>query len=108
MSHRHVIVFRSRLRPGVEAEYSARAEEVYGHATRMPGLLSAKDFIAEDGERLAIIEFDSAENLRAWREHAEHVRAQLEGRARFYASYQIQICLMERMSSFDGTTRTQS
>jgi heme-degrading monooxygenase HmoA len=103
---RYVIVFRSRLRPGVEAEYSAKADEMYGIVSAMPGLLSAKDFVADDGERVAIIEFDSAEHLRAWREHPEHLRAQLEGRERWYASYDIQICVVERGSHFDAQTAT--
>jgi antibiotic biosynthesis monooxygenase (ABM) superfamily enzyme len=59
----HVIVFRSRLRPGVEIDYDKRAGAMYDLAMTMPGLLASKDFVAEDGERVAIIEFDSAD---AW------------------------------------------
>ena len=103
---RYVIVFRSRLRPGVEEEYGTRAQAIYELAVKMPGMLSAADFVAEDGERVSIIEFDSADNLRAWREHPDHMRAQEEGRARFYASYRIQICMVERTAEFDGATST--
>ena len=101
---RYVIVFRSRLRPGVEAEYHARAEQMYAIVSQMPGLLSAKDYTADDGERVSIIEFDSAEHLRGWREHPDHLRAQLEGRERFYASYDIAICVVERAAHFDAVT----
>jgi heme-degrading monooxygenase HmoA len=103
---RYVIVFRARLRPGIEAEYAERATEVYGIVSKMPGLLSSTDFVAEDGERCSIIEFDSADNLRAWREHPDHQLAQLQGRERFYASYSIQICVLERSSSFDAEAGT--
>lgn len=96
----YVIVFRSRLRPGVEAEYGARAEAVYQLAEKMPGMMSAQDFVAEDGERVSIIEFDSAEHLAAWREHPEHRKAQAEGREKFYTTYAIQICTVERSSRF--------
>ena len=66
-----VIVFRSRLRSGVDPEaYAARVSEVLGWAREMPGFRSIKDFGAEDGERLALIEFDSAAELEAWRKHA--------------------------------------
>jgi len=102
MSTRYVIVFRSRLRAGIEAEYAARAEAVYAIARTMPGLLSSTDFVAPDGERCTIVEFDSAEHLRAWREHAAHVRAQAEGRERYYTSYAIQVCTVERSSEFDA------
>jgi heme-degrading monooxygenase HmoA len=98
----HVIVFRSRLRPGIEAEYHARAEQLYSIVSAMPGLLCAKDFVADDGERVSIIEFDSEEHLAAWRDHPEHIRAQQEGRERFYASYSIQVCRPERVATFDA------
>jgi len=69
-------------------------------------VLAAKDFVADDGERVAIIEFDSADHLRAWREHPDHLAAQREGRERWYASYQIQICPLERMSVYDAATKS--
>jgi hypothetical protein len=62
----YVIVFRSRLRPGVEADYGTRAGGMYELASTMPGLLSSRDYVADDGERVALIEFDTAEHLRAW------------------------------------------
>src|SRR2546421_325860 len=55
-----VIVFRSRLREGVLAEYGPRVEEIADLAHRMPGFVASKDFTAEDGERVAVIEFRSA------------------------------------------------
>ena len=97
----YVIVFRSRLRPGVEEEYGRRGEEIYALAQQAPGLISAKDFVADDGERVSIIEFDTEEHLLAWRDLAEHRRAQAQGRASFYTAYSIQICKVERASAFD-------
>lgn len=64
----------------------------------MPGLISANDYVGDDGERVSVIEFDTAEHLAAWREHPEHVKAQQEGRDRWYASYAIQIAKVERTS----------
>ncbi len=98
--HSYLIVFRSRLRPGVEAEYARRAEAIYEIAATMPGMLRARDYVGEDGERISVVEFDTAENLARWREHPEHVRAQQEGRERFYATYEIQICRIDRASRF--------
>ncbi len=72
----------------------------------MPGLLGAKDFVADDGERVAIIEFDTREHLEAWRDHPQHLDAQRQGRERFYASYSIQICAVERGATFDAPTNT--
>jgi heme-degrading monooxygenase HmoA len=102
----YVIVFRSRLRPGVEEAYGRRADEIYGLAEKMPGLLSAKDFTAEDGERVSIVEFDTEANLLAWRDHVEHRRAQAQGRETFYEGYSIQICKVERSATFDRQAGT--
>ena len=100
----YVIVFRSRLRPGVDAAYSQRAGQIYEIAATMPGLMSATDFVAEDGERCAIIEFDTLEHLLAWRDHPEHLKVQQEGRDTYYASYSISIAKVERASAFDAAT----
>ena len=49
----HVIVFRSRLREDlVESEYELRAQELREIGRKMPGFVSLKNFVAEDGERL--------------------------------------------------------
>ena len=100
----YVIVFRSRLRDGIRAEYDQRAEYIYGLAETMPGFMTAKDFAADDGERVAIIEFDTREHLEAWRDHPEHREAQQHGRDRFYTSYSIQICAVERAATFDAAS----
>ena len=75
-------------------------------AEKMPGLVSAKDFTAEDGERVAIVEFDTEAHLLAWRDHVEHRRAQAQGRESFYTAYSIQICRVERSSAFDHAAGT--
>lgn len=95
-----VVVFRNRLREGVEAEYGARATQIYELALGMPGLVSSKDFVAEDGQRLTLVEFRSTEELGAWRAHPEHEAAQREGRERFYEEYSIQVCDLVRESRF--------
>ena len=100
----YVTVFRSRLRPGVEADYGVRGEQIYNLAVQMPGFIAIKDFVAEDGERVAIVEFDTAEHLAAWRDHPEHQRAQAEGRERFYSGYKIQVCRVERSAEYDAAT----
>ncbi len=96
-----VIVFRSRLRPGVDEEFEARSAEMFGYASEMPGFRSIKAYTAEDGESVGIVEFDSAEELEAWRQRPEHLEAQREGREKFFAEYRIQVCEVVRTSDFD-------
>lgn len=95
-----LIVFRNRMAPDAPESYGARAGEIYGYAVKMPGFRSIKEFVAEDGERLALIEFESEAQSRAWRDHAEHRKAQQEGRDLYYGEYSLQICEVVRESRF--------
>jgi heme-degrading monooxygenase HmoA len=86
-----VTVFRSRLRAD-PVGYEETAMRMYELGTSMPGFLEFKQFTADDGERLALVMFDSREHQRAWREHPEHQEAQRRGRQEWYAEYRIQVC----------------
>ena len=91
-----VVVFRSRLKPAVEQGIEALGARMYELASRMPGFLSYREYQAADGEGVAIVEFASAAALKAWREHPEHRAAQALGKDRFFSSYRIQVCTVER------------
>ena len=88
-----VIVFRARIKPDVDQKALAQVgQRMYELASSMPGYISYKDFAAEDGENVSVIEFESLETLAAWREHPEHKKAQQRGREEFFAEYHIQVC----------------
>ena len=95
-----LVIFRSRLRPGVEAEYEPVAARMDALAASMPGYVAHKGFTAADGERVTLIEFESEETMRAWREHPEHRAAQRLGRERFYAEYRLTVCAPAREMRF--------
>lgn len=105
-----VIVFRTRLREGInEQELATIGGRMYEIASAMPGFISYKDFTAEDGESVSIVEFESLDTLATWREHPEHRLAQQRGRDEFFAKYHIQVCTPVRDYSFrqgagDGDT----
>ncbi|HWO93945.1 MAG TPA: antibiotic biosynthesis monooxygenase [Dehalococcoidia bacterium] len=86
-----VTIFRSRLRPEHEAEYEREATRIAQIAATMPGFVGIKTFEADDGERVSIVEFESAEAHESWRLHPEHRAAQRLGRERFYSEYHIQV-----------------
>src|SRR5262245_23879477 len=90
-------VFRTRLRPGCDTALLERlGARMHELATRMPGFISYKDFTAEDGESVSIVEFESAETLLAWREHPEHKDAQRLAREQLFAEYRIQVSTPSR------------
>jgi heme-degrading monooxygenase HmoA len=91
-----VTVFRSRVRPEAQQEYLQWAGRMAALAQTMPGYIAHKGFVAEDGERVTIVEFESEEAQRAWRMHPEHAAAQKKGRQEFYSEYRLQICSVLR------------
>ncbi len=95
-----IVVFRSRLRPEHTDEFQRLADRMLELAQSMPGFVSYKVYVAADDERCSIIEFESAELLRAWREHPEHREAQRLGRERFYEAYTLQVGEPARESRF--------
>jgi len=50
MSDRRIVVFRSYLREGVDAEYQPDAAHIHDLVVAMPGFVSVKTFVADDGE----------------------------------------------------------
>ena len=93
-------VFRSRLRPENSAEYYDRVKEMVEIATKMPGYVRHKVFVAEDGERVNIVEFADEASQRAWATESRHIEAKKRGRAAFYAEYSLQVCQVLRESKF--------
>lgn len=99
-----ITIFRSRLRPEHQEEYAQWEKRIDDIAVTMPGFISIKTFTAEDGERVSIVEFESEETVRAWREQVDHRQAQELGRKLFYSEYHIQVCQVIRDYSFPKKT----
>lgn len=95
-----VTVFRSRLNPETHAEYSALAPKIAALAQTMPGYIAHKSFVAEDGERVTIVEFEDEASQRNWSTNAEHAQAKKAGRNSLYTEYSIQVCTVTRESRF--------
>jgi len=97
-----VTLFRNRVKPEALEDYGPWAERMGELARQMPGYISHKGFVAEDGERVTIVEFESGETQRAWSVHPGHVEAKKKGRSDFYSHYRVVVCSVERDSSFPG------
>ena len=93
-------VFRSRLNDAFSIEYDHHVQITSTLAEQMPGFLGHKMFVAPDGERVTLVEFDSIENQRAWSLSPEHRAAAVAGRRGFYSEYRIQVCTVDRESLF--------
>jgi heme-degrading monooxygenase HmoA len=95
-----VAIFRARVRPDNADRYYALADEMGEIARSMPGFISWKGYFADDGERVSVHEWESAEALEAWRTHPEHLRIQELGRQDFYDEYTLYVMHEPRSSRF--------
>jgi heme-degrading monooxygenase HmoA len=97
-----IVVFRSRLRPDADlTAVEAAGARMYELGSAMPGFVSYKDFAAEDGETLTLVEFETEEQVLAWRNHAEHVEVQERARAEFFSEYAITVSESRRAYHFN-------
>lgn len=97
-----VVIFRSRMRSDPGPDYERTAGRMLELARGMPGFVSFQHYEAEDGERVSLIEFESDEALRAWRQHPEHREAQRRGRADWYAWFRLTTCAPLRETVFQA------
>ncbi|WP_338241691.1 antibiotic biosynthesis monooxygenase family protein [Aurantiacibacter hainanensis] len=97
----YLVVFRNRKRPDIDrAGYDAQADAMEELAARQPGFLSFKSYVAEDGEVIALSEWEDEGAARAWGKVAEHRIAKNDGRERWYAEYTMFACDNPRTHRF--------
>jgi heme-degrading monooxygenase HmoA len=98
----HLVVFRNRKRPGIDAEaYAADAARMEALARLQPGFLSFKSYESEDGEFVAISEWSSEAAVHAWGSHPEHARIQQRGRSEYYQEYTLFSSSEPHVNRFD-------
>lgn len=97
-----LVVFRNRKRADLDAvAYDGDASRMERLAAAQPGFVSFKSYAADDGEVVAVSEWESEAAARGWAEHPEHRAVQREGRLRYYESYTLFACGDPRIHHFD-------
>ena len=102
-----LVVFRNRKRTGIDyAAYQAEAARMEELASTQPGFLSFKSYTAEDGEVIALSEWQDEASAREWGRVAEHRAVQQRGRAAYYADYTLFACADPRIHRFTHQENT--
>jgi heme-degrading monooxygenase HmoA len=98
-----LVVFRNRKRADIDGgAYAVDAAEMERLARAQPGYRSFKSYTAEDGEVVAISEWDDEAAAREWGRLAEHCAVQHKGRQEYYADYTLFACAEPRVHRFTG------
>lgn len=100
-----LVVFRNRKRADIDAAaYHADADAMEVLAAGQAGYISFKSYTADDGEVIALSEWDSEEAALGWRRVAEHAEMQRRGREEYYEDYTLFAGTPNRVHRFSRTS----
>ncbi len=88
----YVVIFRATVK-AFDAEYVETAQRLRDLALSDYGCL---EFTActENDQEIAISYWSSLDEIKAWHQNPEHRRAQALGKAKWYASYRVEVTKM--------------
>lgn len=97
----YLVVFRNRKRADMDAAlYSEDATRMEDLARAQSGFISFKSYASDDGEVVALSEWESESEARVWAENTEHLVVQSRGRDDYYESYTLFTCDDPRVHHF--------
>ncbi len=91
----YAVIFTSQRTEG-DAGYAAMAERMVELARQQPGFLGVRSARGGDGLGITVSYWSSLQAIAAWRAHLEHQPAREQGRAQWYAHYELQVVKLER------------
>jgi len=91
----YAVIFSSTRSCG-DNGYQQTAVRMEALASTMPGFLGFESARNEDGFGIAISYWDSQEAISNWKQHADHLDAQSQGRSVWYTDYAVRISKVER------------
>lgn len=89
----YAVIFTSLLHEMTEG-YEGMGEAMVALAEKQPGFLGIES--VRDGLGVTVSYWDSLENIRNWKENAQHQLAQKLGKEKWYAAFKTRICKVER------------
>lgn len=98
--HVYAVIFSSKRTAHDADEYAATSERMVELAAKQPGYVGIDSVRNADGAGITVSYWDSLEAIRAWRDVAEHRAARQMGRERYYESYELRVCSVERGYKF--------
>jgi heme-degrading monooxygenase HmoA len=96
----YAVIFTSQLGSDHEG-YDAMAARMIALSAEQAGFLGVKS-VRDGREGITVSYWQSEADIEAWKQNAEHLLAQEEGRGRFYENYQLQVCRVGRSYDFSA------
>ena len=104
----YAVIFEVEPKPGRKQDYLDIAAALRPALEKIDGFISVERFqsLANEGKILSLSFWRDAEAVKRWREHEQHHRAQLKGRAEVFADYRISV--VEVMRQYSIRERAQA
>lgn len=99
----YAVIFTS-IRTDADENYGDMASRMVELASDQPGFLGVESARSDrDAGPLGITVsyWESLDAIRQWKQNAEHLIAQQTGRDRWYETYRVRICKVEREYGFE-------
>jgi heme-degrading monooxygenase HmoA len=92
----YAVIFSSQRNGQGEADYADAADAMFELVQKQPGFLGAESARSADGFGITVAYFDSEENIRLWRNHAEHAATRERGKREWYEHFEVRVAKVER------------
>lgn len=96
----YAVIFSAQHTPhdasGDDSAYHTAAERMGDLVGRQPGFLGVEYATEAGGYEITVAYFDTEENIRNWKNNAEHLAVQRQGRKAWYEHYEIRVAKVER------------
>lgn len=94
----YAVIFTS-IRSEGDNGYAEMAQKMVDLAKEQPGYIDIESAREEIG--ITVSYWESLEAIRAWKLQTDHLLAQKIGREKWYKSYKVRVCKVERVYSFE-------
>jgi heme-degrading monooxygenase HmoA len=99
----YAVIFTSQRTAHGEADYEDAATRMFEVVQQQPGFLGAESARDAEGFGITVAYFDSEENIKRWRNHAEHSAVRERGRREWYEHFELRVAKVER--GYGGPSR---
>jgi heme-degrading monooxygenase HmoA len=99
----YAVILSSQRTSLGEADYAAAADHMFELVQQQPGFLGVESTRGADGFGITVAYFDSEENIRLWRNNAEHAATRERGKREWYEHFEVRVAKVER--AYGGSRR---
>ena len=89
----YAVIFTS-VRTAGDSGYNKTAQKMIALAQKQPGYLGMESAREELG--ITVSYWSDLESIKNWKANSEHLNAQKMGREKWYSSFKVRICRVER------------